>query len=160
MTAVSTKPAPAPAQMSRPLLAKLPQPSRVAPMLANVIPPLMILAVFLGLWEFLASGPAATLPPPSKVWADSYDLITDPFFDRGGLDKGLFWHLAASLQRVALGFTIAGVVGILTGLLIGTSPSPCAGSTRSSRCCAPCRRWPGCRSRSPLSARRSPARSS
>ena len=62
-------------------------------MLANVIPPLMILAIFLGLWEFLASGPAATLPPPSKVWTDSYDLIVDPFFDRGGLDKGLFWHL-------------------------------------------------------------------
>jgi nitrate/nitrite transport system permease protein len=122
MTAVATKPAPAPAQMSRPLLAKLPQPSRVAPVLANILPPVMILAVFLGLWEFLASGPAATLPPPSKVWADSYDLITDPFFDRGGLDKGLFWHLAASLQRVALGFTIAGFVGILTGLLIGTSP--------------------------------------
>jgi nitrate/nitrite transport system permease protein len=122
MTAVSTKPAPAPAQMSRPLLARLPQPSRITPVLANVIPPVMILAIFLGLWEFLASGPGATLPPPSKVWTDSYDLITDPFFDRGGLDKGLFWHLAASLQRVALGFAIAGVIGILTGLLIGTSP--------------------------------------
>ena len=122
MTAVSTKPAPAPPQLSRPLLARLPTPSRITPVLANVIPPVMILAVFLGLWEFLASGPAATLPPPSKVWADSYDLITDPFFDRGGLDKGLFWHLAASLQRVALGFAIAGIAGILTGLLIGTSP--------------------------------------
>ena len=49
MTAVSTKPAPAPAQMSRPLLAKLPQPSRLTPVLANVIPPVMILAIFLGL---------------------------------------------------------------------------------------------------------------
>ena len=122
MNAVSTKPAPAPAQLSRPLLAALPQPSRVAPVLAQIVPPVLILLTFMALWEFLASGPNATLPPPSKVWADSYDLIVDPFFDRGGLDRGLFWHLAASLQRVALGFTIAGVVGILTGLLIGTSP--------------------------------------
>ena len=121
MTAVSTKPAPAPAQMSRPLLARLPQPSRITPVLASVIPPVMILAIFLGLWEFLAGGPGATLPPPSKVWADSYDLITDPFFDRGGLDKGLFWHLLASLQRVALGFTLSAIVGIAVGLLIGTS---------------------------------------
>jgi nitrate/nitrite transport system permease protein len=78
--------------------------------------------VLVGLWEYLASGPGATLPPPSKVWTDSYDLIVDPFFDRGGLDKGLFWHLLASLQRVALGFAIAAVVGIGVGLLIGTSP--------------------------------------
>ena len=119
MTAVSTKPAPA--QLSRPLLAKLPQPSRITPVLANVIPPLMILAIFLGLWEFLASGPAATLPPPSKVWADSYDLIVDPFFDRGGLDKGLFWHLTASLSRVALGFALSAVAGVALGLLVGTS---------------------------------------
>ncbi|MCB4823987.1 nitrate ABC transporter permease [Roseicella aerolata] len=122
MNAVSTKPAPAPAQLSRPVLTALPRPSRLAPVLANLLPPVLILLAFLGLWEFLASGPGATLPPPSKVWADSYDLIVDPFFDRGGLDKGLFWHLAASLQRVALGFAIAGVVGVLTGLLIGTSP--------------------------------------
>jgi nitrate/nitrite transport system permease protein len=122
MNAVSTKPAPAPAQVSRPVLTALPKPSRLAPVLANLLPPVLILLAFLGLWEFLASGPGATLPPPSKVWADSYDLIVDPFFDRGGLDKGLFWHLAASLQRVALGFAIAGVVGVLTGLLIGTSP--------------------------------------
>src|SRR3712207_2998147 len=122
MNAVSTKPAPAPAQLSRPVLTALLKPSRLAPVLANLLPPVLILLAFLGLWEFLASGPGATLPPPSKVWADSYDLIVDPFFDRGGLDKGLFWHLAASLQRVGLGFALAGIAGVLTGLLIGTSP--------------------------------------
>ncbi len=122
MTAVSRKPAPAPAQLSRPVLTALPKPSRFAPVLASIAPPVIILAALLVAWEFLASGPAATLPPPSKVWADSRDLIVDPFFDRGGLDKGLFWHLAVSLQHVALGFTIAGVVGVLVGLLIGTSP--------------------------------------
>ena len=56
-----------------------------------------------------------------KVWADARDLIPDPFYDRGGLDKGLFWHLLASLQRVALGFALAAAAGILLGLLVGTS---------------------------------------
>ena len=52
----------------------------------------------------------ATLPPPSKVLNDTWELIVDPFFDRGGLDKGLFWHLSASLQRVGLGYALASIV--------------------------------------------------
>ena len=32
--------------------------------------------------------PYSTLPPPSKVLSDSWELIADPFYDRGGLDKG------------------------------------------------------------------------
>ena len=62
-----------------------------------------------------------TGPPPSKVWAEAGELITDPFYDRGGLDKGLFWHLAASLSRVALGFALSAVAGVALGLLVGTS---------------------------------------
>jgi nitrate/nitrite transport system permease protein len=125
MNVVVTKAAPATeaAPLSRPLpAAPLPRASRLRPVLAQVLPPLLVLLALAALWEFLASGPGATLPPPSKVWADAGELITDPFYDRGGLDKGLFWHLAASLQRVALGFSLAAVAGIATGLLIGTSP--------------------------------------
>src|SRR4029453_7320687 len=44
-----------------------------------------------------------------------------PFFDRGGLDKGLFWHLLASLKRVALGYALAAAVGIALGTLVGQS---------------------------------------
>ena len=122
MNAVSTKPAAAPTVVSRPALAALPKPSRIVPVIAQVVPPLIVLAL-LGLgWEYLASGPNATLPPPSKVWVDAHDLIVDPFFDHGGLDKGLFWHLLASLQRVALGFTLSAVAGVGLGMLIGSSP--------------------------------------
>ena len=75
-------------------------------------------------WQIAASRhPAPALPPPSAVWTTSYDLITDPFFDRGGLDKGLFWHLLASLQRVALGFAaVRPSLGVALGMLVGTSP--------------------------------------
>jgi nitrate/nitrite transport system permease protein len=49
------------------------------------------------------------------------ELIFDPFFDNGGLDKGLFWHLSASLWRVAYGYALAAVVGIGLGTLVGQS---------------------------------------
>jgi len=114
-------PAAAAAPIPRPAPVPLPRASRIMPILAQVVPPTIVLIVLVVLWEVLASGPNATLPPPSRVWTDAHDLIVDPFFDRGGLDKGLFWHLLASLQRVALGFTISAVVGVAVGMLIGTS---------------------------------------
>ena len=65
--------------------------------------------------------PTASLPPPSKILADTWELIGDPFYDRGGLDKGLFWHLLASLQRVSLGYALAAVAGVALGVLVGQS---------------------------------------
>jgi nitrate/nitrite transport system permease protein len=77
--------------------------------------------LLLGLWEWAMSGPGATLPPPSAVWTTSHELITSPFYDRGGLDKGLGLHLMASLQRVGVGFAISAVVGVGLGMLVGSS---------------------------------------
>nr|WP_305123403.1 nitrate ABC transporter permease [Roseomonas sp. GC11] len=82
----------------------------------------MVVAALGILWEYAAGGSGATLPPPSQVWADSRELILDPFFDRGGLDKGLFWHLAASLTRVFEGFFLSAIAGVALGMLVGTSP--------------------------------------
>jgi nitrate/nitrite transport system permease protein len=125
MTMQASKPAAMPAAVSTtlpaPAFAAMPKASRIRPIIAQVVPPLLVLLALMALWQFAASGPNATLPPPTKVWADARDLITDPFYDRGGLDKGLFWHLLASLQRVALGFALAAIAGILLGLLVGTS---------------------------------------
>lgn len=87
----------------------------------RVIPPLIVV-IFLGvLWELLCRRTGSTLPPPSKVYKDTKELIFDPFFDNGGLDKGLFWHLSASLWRVAYGYALAAVVGIGLGTLVGQS---------------------------------------
>jgi nitrate/nitrite transport system permease protein len=89
---------------------------------ANVVlPPLLTLGLLLLLWEVLCNHPGASLPPPSKVLKDSWELITDPFFDRGGTDVGLFWQILASLKRVAIGFSLAAVSGIALGVLIGQS---------------------------------------
>jgi nitrate/nitrite transport system permease protein len=87
----------------------------------RLLPPLLVLAIVLLLWELLCSSPTASLPPPSRVLAETWELIVDPFYDRGGIDKGLFWHMSASLQRVAVGYSLAAVVGVALGTLVGQS---------------------------------------
>jgi nitrate/nitrite transport system permease protein len=87
----------------------------------NVLPPLLAVGAIVGLWELLCAAPDASLPPPSRVVSETWELIVDPFFDRGGIDKGLFWHIYASLKRVALGYFLASIVGIALGALVGSS---------------------------------------
>jgi len=88
---------------------------------ARVLPPLVVVALFLLVWELICRKQGATLPPPSRVFKDTYELIIDPFFDRGGIDRGLFWHLSASLQRVALGYALSAIAGVALGTLVGQS---------------------------------------
>jgi nitrate/nitrite transport system permease protein len=94
---------------------------RLRDVAAHVVPPLVVIALLLLLWELLCRKAGATLPPPSRVIRDTWELIVNPFFDRGGIDKGLFWHLSASLQRVALGYALASVAGVALGTLVGQS---------------------------------------
>jgi nitrate/nitrite transport system permease protein len=95
--------------------------TRLMEIAAVVIPPLMTTAVLLLLWELLCHSPTASLPAPSKVIADTWELIVHPFYDNGGNDKGLGWQLYASLKRVALGYTLAAIGGIALGALVGGS---------------------------------------
>ena len=108
-----------------PLKASPPRAPRVLAALqdlaARVIPPAVVVALLLIVWEMLCARKGASLPPPSRVLAETWELIVDPFFDRGGIDKGLFWHLSASLQRVALGYALAAAVGVALGTLVGQS---------------------------------------
>ncbi|WP_162918520.1 nitrate ABC transporter permease [Taklimakanibacter deserti] len=85
------------------------------------VPPMVVLLVIGATWQLACSHPGSSLPPPSQIITDSWELIADPFYDRGGLDKGLFWHILASLKRVAIGYAIAAVVGVALGTLIGQS---------------------------------------
>lgn len=87
----------------------------------NVIPPLIVLAVILAIWQVVFSQPGSSLPPPSEVWAQSYDLIVDPFFVYGSQDIGLGLRVFTSLQRVAIGFGLAAIVGVAVGAVIGQS---------------------------------------
>ena len=114
----SLRPAPAQAAAAQAI-------PRVGPFLKQlgtaVLPPLVVLAVLILIWEIVCSRAGAGLPSPSKVLTDTWDLIVDPFYDNGGTDKGLFWHVSASLQRVALGYFFAVIVGVALGTLVGQS---------------------------------------
>jgi nitrate/nitrite transport system permease protein len=90
-------------------------------LLVSVLPPLLTTALLLLIWQIAFSGPGATLPPPTKVWSEAKDLIMEPFYWAGSQDIGLGWRVLTSLQRVAIGFGLAAVVGIAVGSLIGQS---------------------------------------
>jgi nitrate/nitrite transport system permease protein len=89
--------------------------------LLNVLPPLITVALLLLVWQIAFSGPKATLPPPTTVWKDANELILQPFYWAGSQDIGLGWRVLTSLQRVAVGFGLAAVVGIAVGAIIGQS---------------------------------------
>jgi nitrate/nitrite transport system permease protein len=88
---------------------------------AVVIPPVIVIGLILFVWQLLCSAPGSSLPAPSKVVADAWEFIVDPFYDNGGVDKGAFWHLSKSLSRVGVGFSLAAIAGIALGVLVGQS---------------------------------------
>ena len=94
---------------------------RVSAFAAAVLPPLVTLSLILIVWELLCNRPGATLPAPSKIWTEAKDLIVDPFFVTGPQDIGLGWRVLTSLQRVAIGYGLAGIIGIALGTIIGQS---------------------------------------
>jgi nitrate/nitrite transport system permease protein len=100
-------------------------PSRLAKnfrdVMLSVVPPLIVLVLMLVAWEIACAGPKSSLPAPSKIWTEAKDLITQPFFVNGPQDIGLGWRVLTSLERVAYGFGIASVFGVLLGCFVGQS---------------------------------------
>ncbi|NJL49613.1 MAG: nitrate ABC transporter permease [Leptolyngbyaceae cyanobacterium SM2_5_2] len=90
--------------------------------LKGLIPPAVAMLIFLAIWQLLTMSPDANLPSPVRTVSDTWELIVNPFFNYGGTDKGLFWQVLTSLQRVAVGFSLAAFVGVALGILVGTSP--------------------------------------
>ncbi len=105
----------------RPWLASLKPLEKMRNAAAVLLPPLITIGFLLLLWQLLCGHQGASLPPPSKVLKDTWELIRDPFFDNGGTDVGLFWQILASLKRVGIGFSLAAVSGVALGVLIGQS---------------------------------------
>jgi len=92
---------------------------KVREKLDDILTPVVTVLILLVLWQLFSALPGATLPGPIKVVQDTWTLILYPFYDRGGTDKGLFWQVFASLQRVAIGYSFAAVVGITMGIIVG-----------------------------------------
>jgi bicarbonate transport system permease protein len=90
----------------------------------NVLPPVLGILGFLLIWQIFSSSGLTRLPGPASIVLDerTRELLLYPFYDLGGLDKGLFWQTLASLQRVAIGYCAAALVGISVGILVGLNP--------------------------------------
>ena len=88
---------------------------------SKVVPPLITLALLMIVWQLACSSPKSSLPAPTKIWTEARDLITQPFFVNGPQDIGLGWRVLTSLQRVAMGFSLAAIAGVAFGALIGQS---------------------------------------
>ncbi|WP_126974637.1 nitrate ABC transporter permease [Frigidibacter oleivorans] len=128
----SAAPGPVPAAVEAPAaparVLSLPRPAR-PPALAvllrllaeRLLPPLVVFAALLLAWQAAFSGGSSGLPTPAAVWQESRELILDPFFVYGTQDIGLGWRVLTSLERVAMGFGLAAVIGVGTGAVIGQS---------------------------------------
>ena len=137
LTAIEkTKPVTAPAETRSGAVVPLPKrkdeaamPARLMKKLAprlkgfavSVIPPLVVLAAILLVWQIAFGRPGASLPAPTVIWSEAKDLILQPFFVNGPQDIGLGLRVFTSLQRVVIGFGLAAVAGILLGAFVGQS---------------------------------------
>ncbi len=100
----------------------------------------VLLMLFLGVWEGLNIAPTdskplteyeilmggasqeARVPPPSDVIKLAFEELGNPFYDAGPNDKGIGIQLGYSLYRVLTGFLLAALVALPIGFLVGMSP--------------------------------------
>jgi nitrate/nitrite transport system permease protein len=116
--AVEREPIPEVAAPEPPELA--PGPSRARRMAVSLGWSLLGLVVFLAAWQ-LASIHSPDLPTPGETFTEMRKLLADPFYDNGPNDKGILLRVGESVQRVFKGFSLAALVGIPVGLLVGAS---------------------------------------
>lgn len=99
----------------------------------KIILPLFVLGFIIQVWSGIAQV-VEDFPTPSDTYistfggetSDGDDLegvLSDPFYIENEDDKGIFWQILASLQRVFIGFFLAIIVGVPVGLFIGMSKS-------------------------------------
>ncbi|MCU5774875.1 nitrate ABC transporter permease [Erwiniaceae bacterium BAC15a-03b] len=88
------------------------------PLMQRVIPPCCGLLLLLAVWQ-IAALYSSGFPTPYSTWQAALTLFADPFYNAGPNDQGIGWNVLASLQRVAIGFGLAALVGIPAGFMIG-----------------------------------------
>lgn len=83
-----------------------------------LLPPVIGLALLVAIWAVVSSQ-SPGLPGPVKTWFSAVELFKDPFYVNNPNDMGIGWNILNSLKRVGLGFSLAALVGIPMGFLIG-----------------------------------------
>jgi nitrate/nitrite transport system permease protein len=88
-------------------------------LLMAVMPPVLGLVLLVLIWSLVSMGTAGSIPTPVETAKQAISIFSDPFYRKGPNDQGVGWNVLASLQRVALGFGLAALVGIPAGFVIG-----------------------------------------
>ena len=84
----------------------------------TVLPPVFGLTLLVAIWALLTIN-STTFPTPAATFDAAVKLFADPFYSKGPNDQGIGWNVLFSLQRVALGFGLAALVGIPLGFMLG-----------------------------------------
>jgi len=105
---------------------------------------ILVLVVFVGAWHLAtlpragtqvvddeyaklvgkqaSTGQKSAFPTPMDFGAKLLEHVRSPFYDKGPNDKGIGLQLMYSIGRVLLGFSLAALLAIPLGFLIGMSP--------------------------------------
>jgi len=97
----------------------------------KILFPFIVLLVLIQVWSGLATI-VEDFPTPSDTYVYAFGgetsegdeiegVLSDPFYIENQDDKGLFWQILASLERVFAGFVLAIIIGVPVGLLVGMS---------------------------------------
>ena len=84
----------------------------------KIVAPLVGAALLVLIWQLITIK-NATFPTPLVTFHEAVKIFSDPFYRNSPNDQGIGWNLLASLQRVAVGFGLAALVGIPLGFVIG-----------------------------------------
>lgn len=113
------------AKAAAPVAAAKVEPTKPAPtpfdwsgLWLKVLPPIIGVALLVGIWALLTMK-STTFPTPMATFDEAVKVFSDPFYSKGPNDQGIGWNILFSLQRVAVGFGLAALVGIPLGFMIG-----------------------------------------
>jgi nitrate ABC transporter permease subunit len=81
-----------------------------------IMAPIVCTFVVLVIWQLLFNAPDTKMPGPIKVMAQTGGAIVNGFGE-----GGIWIQLFESLKRVAVGYTLAAVVGVGVGVAIGVN---------------------------------------
>ena len=119
LTIVTNEAPAAPAPETSPKLGAVPTSEKFREFLLKAIPPLLGMALLVGIWELATIKGDSGIPGPAVVWTELVRLFSDPFYSNGPNDQGIGWNVLSSLKRVGIGFGFAALVGIPLGFILG-----------------------------------------
>ncbi|MCU0415849.1 MAG: nitrate ABC transporter permease [Cytophagaceae bacterium] len=89
--------------------------------LTNLFLSLVGIGLFLLMWEGISVYLDRNLPGPLATLTVLWSMISNPWYDNGPNDKGIGLQLMMSIERVFKGFSIATILAIPVGVLLGSS---------------------------------------